>query len=68
MTDQSSDNLADDLLRGCPAIAAEIGETERRTFTLLQARAIPGKKELGLWVSSRSALRRHYAEALNKQQ
>jgi hypothetical protein len=63
MNDQS--DLASDRLRGCAAIAAFLGEDERRVFTLLQAGAIPAKKELGLWVASKNRLRAHYAESNN---
>jgi hypothetical protein len=65
MDRKESESLADDILRGCPAIAGFIGETERRTFTLLQTGAIPGRKELGLWVASKSKLRAHYSESNN---
>jgi hypothetical protein len=59
MADQS-DNLASDILRGCPAIAEYIGQDERRTFTLLQTGALPALKEGNIWVSTKSRLRAHY--------
>jgi hypothetical protein len=60
-----TDSIASDRLRGCAQIAKFLGENERRVFALLQAKAIPATKELGLWVASKSRLRAHYAESNN---
>lgn len=57
-----------DLIWGVKAIAAELGIPERRAFYLVENGRLPAKKEGRLWVSSRSALRRHYADALGKEQ
>ena len=54
-------SLADDLLRGCAEISAFIGESQRRTFYLLENSRIPCGKVGSLWLSSKSALRQHYA-------
>ena len=52
---------ADDVLRGVSAIAAFLGENERRTFYLCERGLIPcGKLGTG-WVASKRALRAHYA-------
>jgi hypothetical protein len=62
----ASDNaLAGDLLRGCAEIAAFIGESQRRTFYLLETQQIPCGKQGGSWITSKSALRRHYATLIN---
>jgi hypothetical protein len=52
--------LADDMLVGAEAIGEEIGEPPRRTFVLLNTKAIPGFKIRGKWYSRRSTLRAHY--------
>ena len=66
MHDQS-DNLADDILRGCPAIAEYIGLPERQTFYVLQRKLLPAWKEGKFWVSTMSRLNHHYREANNTQ-
>jgi hypothetical protein len=60
MADQSDESLARDLLRGTKAISEYIGEDPRRVYSLLQRNLLPCRKEGAVWVSSRSALRRHY--------
>lgn len=55
------DSLADDLLRGVKPIAEFIGESERRTFYLLERRYIPGGKIGAAWVASKKVLRAHFA-------
>jgi hypothetical protein len=50
-----------EILRGAPAIARAIGETERRTYGLLEARILPAQKEGRIWVTTRTRLRRHYS-------
>jgi len=60
MRKKSNDD--DEILRGCPSIAREIQETERRTYTLLEKHVLPAWKELGVWVSTRSRLRAHYQQ------
>jgi hypothetical protein len=52
--------LADDLLRGCVRIAEFLGESERRTFYLLQTGQIPAGKVGAVWIASKSALRSHF--------
>jgi len=56
----ADESLADDLLRGAGAIGAYIGRNERQAFHGLQTGAIPGRKEGGTWVSSKTVLRKHY--------
>jgi hypothetical protein len=53
--------LADDLLRGVKRIAREIGETERRTYYLLENKLLPAGKQGALWLASRRAIHEHYA-------
>ena len=52
-------SLADDLLRGVPAIAESRGDTERRTYYLLENRQIPGFKIGNIWHSRKSTQLRH---------
>lgn len=52
--------IADDRLRGVGEIAEEIGETERRTYYLLETKRIPAAKQGRLWIASRARLREHY--------
>ena len=51
-----SDDLASDILRGCPAIAEYIGLPERQTFYILQRKLLPAWKEGKFWVSTKSRL------------
>ncbi len=53
MTDQP---LADDLLRGVLAIAEWRGDTERRTYYLLEKKQIPGFKIGGIWHARKSTM------------
>jgi hypothetical protein len=59
---QSNNNnsIADDVLRGAKAIGTYAGLPERDTFHKLERGYLPARKEGGTWVSSKSALRRHY--------
>jgi hypothetical protein len=50
-----------EILRGCHAIAREIGTTERRAYALLEAGQLPAQKEGNIWVTTRERLRRHYS-------
>jgi hypothetical protein len=53
--------LADDLLKGAQAIADYIGDDVRDTFYGLQKGYLPARKHGHHWISSKSALRRHFA-------
>jgi len=55
--------LADDLLWGCAAIAAELGVTQRRCFYMLESRTIPARKIGSTWCGSRRELREHFSGA-----
>ena len=57
--------LADDLLWGCAAIAAELGVTQRRCFYMLESRMIPARKIGSTWCGSRRELREHFSRAAN---
>ena len=63
MTSKTDETLADDLLRGCDAIAAFVGIDPRSAFHYLQAGQIPATKLGRLWLGSRSRLRRHFSES-----
>ena len=52
-----SETIAADLLRGGSAIARFIGESERRTFYLLEHGFLPAGKVGASWVASKAALR-----------
>ena len=58
-------SIADDKIVGVKAISSEIGESQRRTFYLLERDLIPAGKLGNMWIASRRALRQHYA-ALTK--
>jgi hypothetical protein len=53
--------IANDVIRGVPAIAAFIGEDEHRTYRLCAGRIIPCGKQGASWIASKRALRAHYA-------
>jgi hypothetical protein len=59
--DDEAGTLAEDTLRGVPAIAEHIGESMRRTYYLLERGYIPAGKLGSIWIASRRALREHYA-------
>ena len=62
MTDSTNDDLAEDLLRGHKAIAAFLGEPERRTQYLIEKRLIPFFKHAGCIYARKRRLREHYAQ------
>jgi hypothetical protein len=55
-----NETFAGDCLKGVRAIADELGETPRRTYYLLENKAIPAGKLGRMWVASRRRLREHY--------
>lgn len=57
-----ADKLADDLLRGVPAIADYTGESPRQTYDLLERGRLPGFKTPGgrVWHAFKSTLDEHY--------
>ena len=59
MTD---DKLANDILRGVPAIADYTGEKRRQTYRLLETGRLPGFKmpDSKIWLARKSTLKRHY--------
>ena len=56
-------SLADDLLIGCAAIAAELGIGQRQAFHWLQHKLVPAKKVGSVWTTTKTALRRHLEAA-----
>jgi hypothetical protein len=53
--------LADDILFGATAIAAELGWPERRVYYLAERKALPVDKLGGTLVSTKSRLRSFFA-------
>jgi hypothetical protein len=60
ITAQSESKLADDLLVGCNAIAAELGFDPRQTYYWLSRGYLDADKVGDLWISTRSRLRRQF--------
>jgi len=58
----SEEKIANDILKGCPAIADYIGETERWTYHLLETKQLPAFKMPNgrEWRARKSTLKRHY--------
>jgi hypothetical protein len=54
--------VGDDLLRGVPAIAKEIGQSVRQTYWQLETGVLPGGKIGQTWVGSRQTLRKFFQE------
>jgi hypothetical protein len=54
--------LADDLLRGVPAISRYTGETPRQTYYALTEGLLPGFKRGKIWYSRKSSLNRRFDE------
>jgi hypothetical protein len=54
--------LADELLRGVPAIAKYVGETPRQTYEMLEDGRMPGFKTPGgrIWHAFKSTIDEHY--------
>ena len=59
------DTLASDLLRGVPAIAEFMGDSERRTYYALETGQLPGGKLGSMWVASRRKLRERIEEIVS---
>jgi hypothetical protein len=57
-----ADKLANELLRGVPAIADYVGETPRQTYDLLETGRLPGFKTPGgrVWHAFKSTIDEHY--------
>ncbi len=60
--DHSSSKIGDDLITGAPAIAAELGWSDSKTYHSLQDGKIPCFKLGTTWYARRSSLRRHFDE------
>jgi hypothetical protein len=54
------EGIGADRLKGVKAIAEFLGETEKRTFSLVERKLIPHGREGGRIIASKSALREHY--------
>jgi len=63
----ANERLADDLMRGVPAIADFIGERRRQTYDLLENGKLPGFKlpDGRIWHAFKSKIRRHYEKLAN---
>lgn len=66
MPTPDAETIADDLLKGCPAIGAFIGKTARETLWAIERGWIPAWREGHTWCALKSALRKHYAELAAK--
>jgi hypothetical protein len=66
----AEEKLANDILRGCPAIADYIGESPRQTYHLLETGQLPGFKMPNgrEWRARKSTLNRHYEHLDNNGQ
>ena len=58
----TADKLANDLLRGVPAIAEYLGESPRQTYALLETGRLPGFKMPNgrTWHARKTTLNEHY--------
>ena len=58
----ADEKLANELLRGVPAIADYVGETPRQTYHLLETGQLPGFKmpRGNVWHARKSTLNEHY--------
>jgi hypothetical protein len=65
MHDDTTEDLATDLLRGVDPIADFLGETPRRVSYLVERNLIPYTKEGRSVLSRKSWLRRHYSNPSN---
>jgi hypothetical protein len=59
-------SIADDVLRGCPAIGGYIGKNPRETLWAVERGWLPAWREGKVWCASKAALRRHYADLASK--
>jgi hypothetical protein len=59
------DSLANDILRGAEKIARYIGRKTRDAYYGLESGHIPGRKEGGVWTSTKTLLRTHYNTPTN---
>lgn len=55
-------SLADDIIRGVPAIAAFTGEPLRRCRYMLYQHQLPAGQFGRTWIASKRVLRAHYAK------
>lgn len=62
LQDHDSERL--DLVWGAAAIASRLNLSKRQTFHLLETGKLPAKKIGKHWVSSRHALKNHFADLL----
>ena len=53
--------LKDDLVWGGPAIALQIGRSDRQTYYMLEKGELPAQKVCGTWVASKTKLRTRLA-------
>lgn len=60
---EKEDDDALDLVWGADKIAKFIGRPRRQTYHMLENRHIPARKAGGVWVASKSKLRKHFEAA-----
>ena len=58
---QAEPELSADLIWGIAAIGEAIGRNPRQAYNLLENGKLPARLVGGRWVSSRSALRKHFS-------
>lgn len=58
--------IADDILRGAPAIGEFTGRNERETRWAIERGWLPAWREGATWCASKAVLRRHYAELASR--
>jgi hypothetical protein len=63
----TTETLGDDVLRGAAAIAAFIGEPERRTRHLLDRGLVPAGQIGRIWHGSKRKIRAHYERVTDGQ-
>jgi hypothetical protein len=58
----ADEKLANDILRGVPAISDYVGEKPKQTYRLLETGRLPGFKmpDSSIWHARKSTLDRHY--------
>ena len=60
------ETIAEDILRGCPAIGVFVDKTPRETLWAIERGWIPAWREGHTWCALKSAIRRRYAELATK--
>lgn len=62
---ESLSSLADEVLYGTEAIAAELNLSRTQVYYRLETGVLPAKKIGGIWTTTRTALRRYYTDNID---